>query len=79
MYMSLTCDPRTPKKVPEEVLASLPPDPEIIELIREYKQIKQTYRFFNRAPPDIQLEAEQLHRQIDSLRKQHDQAIKLEY
>lgn len=42
-HMSLTCDPRAPTTVPDEVLATLPPDPEILELIRERKEIKRTY------------------------------------
>ena len=78
-HMSLTRDPRAPKDVPKEVLAALPPDPEIVELMNERGEIKKTYGYFTKAPPDIQLEAEQLRRQIDSLQKQRDRAIKLEY
>lgn len=78
-HMSLTCDPRAPKKVPDEVLAGLPPDPEIVELLRERKEIKQTYQYFSRAPPDVQQEAEQLRRQIDSLQKSRIRTINYEY
>jgi hypothetical protein len=78
-HMSLTCDPRALKEVPEEVLSTLPPDPEIVELIRERKEIKRTYWYFTRAPPDVQLEAEQLRWKIDSLQKKRDRAIKSEY
>ena len=31
-HMSLTCDLRAPKYVPQEVLVALPPDPAIVEL-----------------------------------------------
>jgi hypothetical protein len=34
-HMSLTCDPRAPDEVPEEVLNASPPDPRIAELIKE--------------------------------------------
>lgn len=31
-HISLTCDPRAPMEVPKEILATLPPDPEICQL-----------------------------------------------
>jgi hypothetical protein len=39
--MSLTCDPRAPVDVPEEVMEALPPDPEITELIREREEFRK--------------------------------------
>jgi hypothetical protein len=78
-HMSLTCDPRAPVDVPDEVMKALPPDPEIIELTREREEHRKTYRFFSRAPPEIREECEQLRRQIVSLEKQRERAIKVEY
>ena len=78
-HMSLTCDPRAPVDVPEEVMKALPPDPEITELTREREEHRKTYGFFSRAPPEIREECEQLRRQIVSLEKQRDRAIKVEY
>jgi hypothetical protein len=78
-HMSLTCDPRAPVDVPKEVMEALPPDPEITELIREREEFRTTYQYFSRAPPEIRKECEQLRRQIDSLQKQRERAIKLEY
>ncbi|APA11274.1 hypothetical protein sscle_07g060440 [Sclerotinia sclerotiorum 1980 UF-70] len=78
-HMSLTCDPRAPIDVPEEILKALPPDPEIMELKREREEYKRQYRSYNRAPPEIRKECEQLRRQIDSLQKQRDRAIKIEF
>lgn len=78
-HMSLTCDPRAPVSVPNEVMKALPPDPEIMELIREREEYRKTYRFFSRAPPEIREECEQLRRQIVSLEKQRERAIKVEY
>jgi hypothetical protein len=52
-HMSLTCDPRAPKEVPKEVINALPPDPVIVELETErkelYETIRKRYRFVNRA------------------------------
>lgn len=78
-HMSLTCDPRAPTDVPEEIRKALPPDPEIMELIREREEYKRHYGSYSRAPPEIRKECEQLRRQIDSLQKQRDRAIKIEF
>jgi hypothetical protein len=78
-YISLIYDPHTPIDMPEEVLKALPPDPEIMELTREREEYKRQYRSYHRAPPAIRKEYEQLRRQIDSLQKQHDRAIKIEF
>jgi hypothetical protein len=78
-HMSLTCDPRAPVDVPEEVLKALPPDPEIMELTREREGYKKQFGYYSRAPPEIRKECEQLRRQIDSLQKQRDRAIKIEF
>ncbi|QSZ31844.1 hypothetical protein DSL72_001413 [Monilinia vaccinii-corymbosi] len=78
-HMSLTCDPRAPIDVPEEVLKALPPDPEIMELTREREEYKRQYGSYSRAPLAIRKECEQLRRQIDSLQKQRDRAIKIEF
>ncbi len=77
--MSLTCDPRAPVDVPTEVMKALPPDPEITELKKEREEHRKTYGSFSRAPPEIRQECEQLRRQIDSLQKQRERAIKMEY
>ena len=77
--MSLTCDPRAPVSVPQQVMDSLPPDPEIEELKQEREEFRKSYRFFSRAPLEIRRECEQLRLQIDSLKKQRDRAIKIEY
>ena len=37
-HMSLTCNPRVLVDVPDEVMKTLPPNPEIIELIREREE-----------------------------------------
>ncbi|RAL59974.1 hypothetical protein DID88_000600 [Monilinia fructigena] len=78
-HMSLTCDPRAPVDVPKEVLKTLPPDPEIMELTREREEYKRQYGSYSRAPLEIRKECEQLRRQIDSLQKQRDRAIKIEF
>jgi len=78
-HMSLTCDLRAPVDVPDEVIKALPPDLEIAELRREREEHRKTYRFFSQAPPEIREECEQLRRQIASLEKQREQAIKVEY
>jgi hypothetical protein len=78
-HMGLTCDPRAPAVVPQEVLDALLPDPEIEELKRERREFRRKYGCFSRAPPEIRRECEQLRRQIDSLQKQRDRAIKLEF
>jgi hypothetical protein len=78
-HMSHTCNPRAPVNVPKEVIDALPPNPEITELRREREEFRKTYRFFSRAPPEIRQECEQLRRQIDSLEKQREREIKMEY
>ena len=77
--MSLTCDPRAPETVPDDIMAALPPDPEITELVKEREEYRMTYGYFSRAPPEIRQECDQLRRQIDSLQKQRDRKIKVEY
>jgi hypothetical protein len=79
IYISLTCDPRAPVDMPEEIMNALPPDPEITELKREHEEYRKIYRFFSQVLPEIRQECEQLCRQIDSLEKQREQAIKIEY
>jgi len=78
-HMSLTCDPRAPETVPNEIMAALPPDPEITELLREREEYRLTYGYFSRAPPEIRQECDQLRRQINSLQKQRERIIKVEY
>jgi len=65
--------------VPQEILDALPPDPEIEELKRERAKYRKEYGTFSRAPLEIHRECEQIYRQIDSLEKQRDRAIKIEY
>ena len=38
--MSLTCDPRAPQKVPDEVRDDLPPDPELVQLKLEQQELR---------------------------------------
>jgi Protein of unknown function (DUF3435) len=78
-HMSLTCDPRAPVDVPKEVMAALLPDLEITKLKREREEFRKKYRSLSRAPPEIGKECEQILRQIDSLQKQYDRAVKVEY
>lgn len=40
-HMSLTCDPRAPKSMPDDLFDALPPNPEIIELQRRRDQLKR--------------------------------------
>jgi hypothetical protein len=52
-HMSLTCDPRAPETVPDEIMAALPPDPEIKELVSEREEYRSIYGYFSRAQPEI--------------------------
>lgn len=52
-YIGLTCDPRAPKNVPQEVIDALLPDPTIIELKTArwelFETIRKKYRFIKQA------------------------------
>lgn len=78
-YMNLTCDLYAPIDILKEVLKALPSDSEIMELTREYKEYKRQYESYSRALPEIRKEYEQFCPQIDSLQKQCDRAIKIEF
>lgn len=52
-HMGLTCDPRAPTFVPDEVFRALPPDLEIVELKQRRDLLKGgTYRFRRKAVKD---------------------------
>jgi hypothetical protein len=83
-HMSLTCDPRAPQKVPQEVLDTLPPDPGIVELetqrVELSSQIKTMYKYIVRATETaIAKQYQQLVGKIASLKKCRDEHFKIEY
>ena len=83
-HMSLTCDPRAPVNVPDEILKTLPPDLEIATLEAERVElsleIKAQYTFITRAAgTDIGIEYLKLQRKIASLEKTRLKEIKKEY
>lgn len=71
-HMSLTCDSRASSSVPQEILNALPPDLKIEKLKRERAKYRKEYETFSRASLEIRRECEQIYRQIDFLKKQHD-------
>ena len=83
-HMSLTCDPRAPKHVPQEVLAALSPNPAIVELETDrwelYKAIRKEYRFIKRARgTDIGNLYQKLVAKVASAKKKRDEDIKKQY
>ncbi|KAF7955521.1 hypothetical protein EAE96_004447 [Botrytis aclada] len=83
-HMSLTCDPRAPVDVPEEIINALPPDAEITELEKErkalYAAIQSRYKYVTRASgTDIGKEYQQLLWKLASLEKRHLREIKKEF
>jgi hypothetical protein len=83
-HMSLTCDPRAPKHVPQEVMDALPPDSAIVELERDrwevYEAIRKEYRFIKRARgTDIGNIYQKLVAKVASANKKRDEDIKKQY
>jgi hypothetical protein len=85
-HMSLTCDPRAPQTVPEEVRDALPPDPELVQLELELQErrteLKRIYghAFIKRSVrTEAGEEYQQLKRQIATFTKMREQELKKEY
>ncbi|KFY03279.1 hypothetical protein V490_00235 [Pseudogymnoascus sp. VKM F-3557] len=85
-HMSLTCDPRAPQTVPDEVRDDLPPDPELVQLKLEQQELRlELKRLYGRAfvQGSIGTEAgeeyRQLNRQIATVTKTLEQELKREY
>jgi hypothetical protein len=83
-HMSLTCDPRAPKDVPEEVMKALPPDPVIVELEKDrwelFEAIRKEYRYIKRARgTDIGHIYQKLVAKVASAKKKRDEDIKKQY
>jgi hypothetical protein len=73
-YMSIRCNPGTPKEVPKEVMdLLLAADPDIVDLERRFKgshtQIKWKYKFIKRAPKRIKKEHDDLRKQLTNTKK----------
>jgi hypothetical protein len=76
-HMGLTCDPRAPTFVPDEVLQALPPDPEIVELEQRRELLKGgTYRIKGKAEED---EIRSLTTQINNANNRRRNTILEEY
>ena len=83
-HMSLTCDPRAPKHVPQEVMDALPPDPLIVELETDrwelYEAIRKEYRFIKQARgTDIGDMYQKLVAKVASAKKKRYEDIKKQY
>ncbi|KAM3533678.1 hypothetical protein MY4038_002993 [Beauveria bassiana] len=63
-HMSIRCNPEVPRDIPKAELATLPPPPEVVELMREVKrtsvQLRQQYGFIKSAPKRIKAKYSQL-------------------
>lgn len=72
-HMSIRCNPEVPKEIPTAELNKLPPDPEIVNLERQAKQmftrIKHEYKFINAAPEKLQKEYKRLQKDLKSAKK----------
>ena len=84
--MSLTCDPRAPQTVPDEVRDDLPPNPELVQLKLEQQELRlELKRLYGHAfvQGSIGTEAgeeyRQLNRQIATVTKTFEQELKREY
>ncbi|ELR03151.1 hypothetical protein VC83_09677 [Pseudogymnoascus destructans] len=85
-HMSLTCDPRAPQTVPDNVRDALPPDPELVQLKLEQQELRlELKRLYGHAfvQGSIGTEAgeeyRQLNRQIATVTKTLEQELKREY
>lgn len=73
-HISLTCDPRAPINIPEDILRALPADLELTQLEAErielFSEIKSKFRYITRATGTrLGNEYQQLQRRIASLEK----------
>jgi hypothetical protein len=76
-HMSLMRDPRAPIHVPDDVLAALPPDPDITALEQEREQLKAgAYRIQG---TDVEAEVRRLIAVIGSARSRRRNIISEEY
>lgn len=76
-HMSLMRDPRAPVQVPDDVLAALPPDPEITALEQQREQLKDgVYRVRG---TDVEAEVKRLTAAIGSAKSRHRNIISEEY
>jgi hypothetical protein len=85
-HMSLTCDPRAPQTVPDEVRDALPPDLELVQLKLEQQELRlELKHLYGHAfvQGSIGTEAgeeyRQLNRQIATVTKTLEQELKREY
>ena len=83
-HMSIRCDPRAPKDVPQHVKDALPPDPKLVEWEMERKalsvKIKGCYKFLYKANGTEMGQAYQkLVRIINAMTKKRDEDLKKVY
>ncbi|OBT74038.1 hypothetical protein VF21_07827 [Pseudogymnoascus sp. 05NY08] len=85
-HMSLTCDPRAPQTVPDDVRDDLPPNPELVQLKLEQQELRlELKRLYGHAfvQGSIGTEAgeeyRQLNRQIATVTKTFEKELKREY
>jgi hypothetical protein len=77
IYISLICNPRTPIHIPDNVLAALPPDPDVTILEQEREKLKA--RVYRVQGTDIEAEVRRLTTVIGSTRSRHRNIISKEY
>jgi Protein of unknown function (DUF3435) len=76
-HMSLTRDPRAPVHVPDDVLAALPPDPDIVALEQQREELKAgAYRIQG---TEVEAEVRRLTAEIGSARTRRRNIISEEY
>ena len=83
-HMSITCDPRAPKDVPQHIKDALPRDPKIFELEKErktlYVKMRSQYQFlYKGAETEMEKRYQRLVRKINSTTKKWEEVIKKEY
>jgi hypothetical protein len=76
-HMSLTRDPRAPVHVPDDVLAALPPDPDIVALEQQREELKAgVYRIQG---TEVEAEVRRLTAEIGSARARRQNILSEEY
>lgn len=83
-HMSLTCDPRAPQGVPMDIMKTIPPDPEIVELEKEHRELAQKIKYelgFLKASNGTEIgeEYRQLGRKIAAMVKARQRELDKEY
>jgi len=83
-HMSIICDPRAPKDVPQHIKDALPRDPKIFELEKErktlYVNMRSQYQFlYKGAETEMGKRYQRLVRKINSTTKKWEEVIKKEY